>query len=83
MRKGVQPNEYMDSCERLDETQLPTKKSFYSKVNKTDISDEDYLHAKTVWTLFDCNTHGDCHDYIIRQTYYFQQMCLKHIAKHV
>ena len=28
LRKGVYPYEYMDSCEKFDETALPPKKDF-------------------------------------------------------
>ena len=42
LRKGVYPYDYMDSPERLLETQLPPKSAFYSKLNNKDISDEDY-----------------------------------------
>ena len=31
LRKGVYPYDYMDSSKRLEETQLPPKKAFYSK----------------------------------------------------
>jgi hypothetical protein len=34
--------EHIDSPERLNETQLPPKKAFYSQLNGTDISDEEY-----------------------------------------
>ena len=49
LRKGVYPYEYMDSCERFDETSLPNKKHFYSELNLKDISDKDYLHAQKVF----------------------------------
>ena len=45
LRKGVYPYEYMDSWERFDETSLPDKKAFYSKLNLEDITDKDYEHA--------------------------------------
>ena len=45
-RKGVYPYDYMDSIERFKENKLPSKESFYSKLNNKDISDEDYEHAK-------------------------------------
>ena len=31
MRKGVYPNDYVDSPERLKEMQLPPKEAFYPK----------------------------------------------------
>ena len=32
-RKGVYPYEYIDSWEKFDETELPSKELFYSKFN--------------------------------------------------
>ena len=48
LRKGVYPYEYMDSWERFNETSLPPKESFYSKLNKEDTTDKDYAHAQKV-----------------------------------
>ena len=39
----------MESWERFNETPLPPKESFYSKLNLEDISDKDYLHVQKVW----------------------------------
>ena len=36
----------MNSFERIKETQLPSRESFYGKLNNTHISDEDYTQAK-------------------------------------
>ncbi|GFX51159.1 uncharacterized protein TNCV_2735101 [Trichonephila clavipes] len=58
-RKGVYPYDYMDSWEKYEETRLPNKKEFYSKLNEVDISDEDYEHAKTVWKAFDIKNLGE------------------------
>ena len=41
-RKGVHPYEYMNSPEKLKETQLPPKGAFYSRLNGEGISDENY-----------------------------------------
>ena len=52
-RKGVYPYEYMDSWERFEETRLPPKEAFYSKLNMEGISDKDYEHAQQVWNIMD------------------------------
>ena len=62
LRKGVYPYEFAESVERLNATELPPKSAFYSKLNDSDISDEDYTHAKTVWTEFRCKTLREYHD---------------------
>ena len=49
LRKGVYPYEYMDSWERFNETSLPPKKDFCSKLTLEDISDKDYEHAQRVF----------------------------------
>ena len=51
----------MDSWERFNETSLPDKKYFYSKLNLEDISDKDYSHAQKVFEEF-CVEMGDYHD---------------------
>ena len=62
LRKGVYPYEYVDFLERLDETQLPPRNAFYSRLNDSSISEEDYEHAQTVWKEFNCKTLRDYHD---------------------
>ena len=52
LRKGVYPYEYMDSCERFNETSLPPKEPFYSELNLEGITNEDQNHAKKVWGTF-------------------------------
>ncbi|VDI78522.1 Hypothetical predicted protein [Mytilus galloprovincialis] len=62
LRKGVYPYDYMDSFERLQETQLPPKEAFFSTLTGEHISDEDYAHAQKVWEAFGCKTMRDYHD---------------------
>ena len=62
LRKGVYPYDYMDSPERLLETQLPPKSAFYSKLNNKDITDEDYNHAQKIWKQFEMTTMKNYHD---------------------
>ena len=62
LRKGVYPYEYMDSFEKFNETSLPPKEVFYSKLTDSHISDDDYEHAKKVWKAYECEKLGDYHD---------------------
>src|SRR6218665_690856 len=62
LRKEVYPYDYVDSINRLKETELPAKTAFYSKLNDADISDEDHEHARTVWTEFGRKTLREYHD---------------------
>ena len=48
-RKGIYPYEYMNSSEKLKETQLPPIEAFYSRLNGEGISDENYAYAREVW----------------------------------
>ena len=61
-QKGVYPYDYMDSLEKFNQTELPTKEDFYSILNNQHISDEEYDHAKKVWKAFKIKTMGQYHD---------------------
>ncbi len=65
-RKGVFPYEHMTDFSKLSETSLPPKESFYSKLTETGISNEDYEHAKKVWSAFNCKTMRDYHDLYLK-----------------
>ena len=52
LRKGIYPYDYVDCMNKLDETSLPPKDAFYSKLTGESITDEDYQHAQTVWKEF-------------------------------
>lgn len=62
IKKGVYPYEYMDSFERFQETSLPAKEHFYSHLTETNITDEQYSHAQTVWESFEMETMQDYHN---------------------
>ena len=61
-RKGVFPYDHFDGPARLEETQLPPKSAFYSRLTETDISDADYAHAHEVWTTFGMTAFAEYHD---------------------
>ena len=46
LRKGVYPDECMDSWEKCDEISLPPKEDFYSELTLKDITDNDYIVLK-------------------------------------
>ena len=52
-QKGVYPYEYMDSSERFQEPQLPSKDAFYSSLTEEDISEINYTHIQRVFNHFD------------------------------
>ena len=85
LRKGVYPYDYMDGPEKMEETQLPSKESFYSILNGTHISEEDYEHAQKVWRAFGMRTMKDYHDLYLESDVLllsdvfenFREVCMK------
>ena len=90
-RKGVYPYEWVDSFDCFDETSLPPKAAFFSKLSGKGISDEDYHHAQLVWNTFAADmmpseqfTMGVYHDIYLRTDVLlladvmrnFRQMCI-------
>ena len=65
-RKGIYPYDYMDSFEKFNKTELPTKEEFHSILNNEHISDEDYSHAENVWNTFKLQTMGEYHDLYLK-----------------
>ena len=66
LRKGVYPYEYMDSWEKFNETSIPPKEAYYSKLNEEDISDADYAHVQNLWEVFKIKDIGDDHDLYVQ-----------------
>ena len=52
LRKGVYPYDYVCCLKKFDETSLPSKDEFYSKLTSEGITNDDYQHAHTVWKEF-------------------------------
>ena len=85
-QKGVYPYDYMNSLERFNETSLPSKEQFYSKLNDSEISEKDYQHAQRVWHTFNCITMKDYHDLYLKTDVLlltdvfenFRDVCLQH-----
>ena len=47
-------------------TWVGDKESFYSDLNKEDITDEDYAHAQKVWKVFKIKNLGEYHDLYVQ-----------------
>ena len=85
-RKGVYPYEYVNSWDRFNETQLPPIDAFYSNLNMSSISEEDYQHTQRVWEEFGIHNLGDYHDLYLRTDVVllpnvyeaFRATCLRH-----
>ena len=65
-RKGVFPYDWFDSFNRLSTDHLPPKESFHSKLNDSEISEEDYQHAQNVWKTFKMKTMRDYHNLYLK-----------------
>ena len=57
--KGHFPYEYMDRLERLDDTALPPKEAFFSRLKNEGISDEDYAGCQEAWRVNGMTTLRD------------------------
>ena len=66
LREGAYPYEYMDSWERFDETSLPDKEAFHTKLHMEDITDVQRRHAKKVFKSLNNKNLGDYHDLYVQ-----------------
>ena len=62
IRKVFYPYEYMDGWRKFQETSLPLKDAFYSRLNMKSISDQDHEHTQQAWNTIEKKTLGCYHD---------------------
>ncbi|XP_018399567.1 PREDICTED: uncharacterized protein LOC108777234 [Cyphomyrmex costatus] len=65
-RKGVFPYEYIDCSEKLNESSLPPRESFYSSLTDDTVSESDYAHAVNVWQRFSIQTLSEYSDLYLK-----------------
>ena len=46
----------MNGWEKFEETGLPPKDAFYSRLNMKGITDQDYEHAQQLWNIMEKKT---------------------------
>ena len=56
----------MDDLEKFNEMSLPEKEDFYSHLNLEDITDVDYVHAKTFCKDFEIKNLGGYYDLYVQ-----------------
>ena len=84
-QKGFYPYEFMDTEEKFNDTKLPPREAFYSKLSGKRISEKDYKHACNVWNTFKMKTFKDYHklynetDVLLLADVFenFRNLCLK------
>ena len=75
--KGIYPYEYVTSFETLNETSLPPKERFFSKLTNRGISELDYERAQHVWNEFNCETLWDYTILYLKQDVCLLQDCME------
>jgi hypothetical protein len=65
-QKGIYPYEYMDSFERFDESKLPPIEKFYSSLNESSVSKDEYKHAINVFNTLKMSNLGQYHDFYLK-----------------
>ena len=84
-QKGFYPYEYMNTEEKFNDTKLPPREAFYSKLSGRGIKEKDYNHAWNVWNTFKMKTFKEYHE-LYNITYVllladvfenFRDLCLK------
>ena len=80
-KKGVYPYEFVDNFDKLNETQLPLRKEFYSKLKQKEISYKKYSHAKEVWKTFECKTLKDYHMLYLKSDVLILHDCIMNFRK--
>ena len=83
---GVYPYQYMNGCEKREETKPATKNAYYSRLNMKGISDQDHEHAREVRNTSEKKNLGCYHDTYLKADILlladvfetFWNMCLEH-----
>ena len=64
--KVIYPYEYLDDCEKFNETSLSEKENFYSHLNIDNITNVSYVHAKRICKDFETKAVAEYNDLYIQ-----------------
>ena len=78
----------MSSWDKFEESQLPPIEAFYSNLNMSNVSKDDYEHAQRVWKEFRIRNLGEYHDLYLKTDVIllanvfeaFRDTCLEHYS---
>ncbi|XP_060525076.1 uncharacterized protein LOC132701296 [Cylas formicarius] len=65
-QKGIFCYDYIDHIDKLNETTLPPIEEFYNKLSESNISEEKYSHAQSVWQSFEIKNLGEYSDLYLK-----------------
>ena len=65
-RKGVYPYDYMDSFDKFNNKNLPSKEKFFCMLSNKHITDKNYKHVENVWNTFNLKSMGKYHDLYLK-----------------
>ena len=85
LRKVVYSYEYMDDWKKFNETTLSEKEEFYVNLNMKNITEEDYIHIKSVSKDFEIKKLVEYHDLYLKSNNYvfenFRKVYLQNYGK--
>lgn len=64
--KGIYPYEFMDSYEKMDTVEFPSKEQFYSSLTDSHISNDEYSYALNIWNKYKCQSMRDYHNIYLK-----------------
>ena len=84
-KKGIYPYEYITDWDKFKKTKFPLKEAFYSKLNMSGVSKEDYERANRTWKEFGLKELGEYYDLYLKMDVIllsnvfetFRKVCLK------
>jgi len=62
LRKGIYPYDFMDTMDKFNVEELPSKECFFNSLTNKSISDKEYEFAQEIWSKYNCKSMKDYHN---------------------